>query len=198
MFETGDGVLHPVHGAGVVTEIRPDSVSGEARTYYVIEMVAGKMRLFVPVESADEIGLRRGPNRLEGEELLAAMSALAEVLPEEYKARQALMDSALGSEDDLRKAELLRDLAWRGRRQGFSAGGLRAYRRLRQLLSGEVALATGTDLPGATTRVEEALERSREATQTWSSGLGREYPHGSGRDRSPWGGSTVSGPSGDG
>ena len=59
-FSSGDPVVHPHQGAGTIADIVTLSHTGEPRRYYNIELVGGDVHIMMPVEQAEEIGLRRG------------------------------------------------------------------------------------------------------------------------------------------
>jgi len=66
-MEIGDRVLHPRYGIGVINGIETRVLGGEQREYYVIPKPALASTIFVPVDSADEVGLRlvSSPDTLE-------------------------------------------------------------------------------------------------------------------------------------
>ena len=57
-MEIGDRVLHPRYGIGVIDGIETRVQDGEERAYYVIPKPALSSTIFVPIDSADEVGLR--------------------------------------------------------------------------------------------------------------------------------------------
>jgi CarD family transcriptional regulator len=161
MYEIGDGVIHPIRGAGIVTDISHDRLLGEEDTYYVIEMLAIDLKVMVPVDRAEEIGLREAPGRTEANEILSVISSPAEPLPQDYRERERLLASVLGSAGALRKAEVFRDLAWRERRKGrLSRKENELLRRLRRFVSGELALAEDLEFNEARELIEEKVNRS--------------------------------------
>jgi len=59
MFRIGDKILHPLHGVGVIESIADQEVLGKDHKYYMVNLTMKNMKVMVPVESADEIGVRR-------------------------------------------------------------------------------------------------------------------------------------------
>jgi len=57
-MEIGDRVLHPRYGIGVINGIETRVLDGEERDYYVIPKPSLSSTIFVPIDSADEVGLR--------------------------------------------------------------------------------------------------------------------------------------------
>jgi len=160
MFQIGDGVVHPVHGVGIITDISSKDISGEPYKYYVINLITINMRLLVPVDNAEKIGLYRALGKPEAEKMLSVVSAPAEPLPQDYRKRQACVASALRSGNVLRTAEAFRDLAWRRHRKRLSAGDSRLLERLKRFLSGQLALAQDMDLDEASTLIESTVENT--------------------------------------
>ena len=58
MFQTGDKIVHPMHGAGVIDNIVQKKVNGVIRDYYILRLPVGSMLVMIPVESSKEIGVR--------------------------------------------------------------------------------------------------------------------------------------------
>ena len=49
---------HPEHGAAVIEELKDKEFLGEKRKYLVLRVVYGDLTLSVPVDSAEQVGLR--------------------------------------------------------------------------------------------------------------------------------------------
>ncbi|MBQ3472171.1 MAG: CarD family transcriptional regulator, partial [Clostridia bacterium] len=58
MYCVGDKVVHPMHGAGTIEEIKEMEIVGVKRQYYVVRFAIGNMVTNVPIESADSIDIR--------------------------------------------------------------------------------------------------------------------------------------------
>ena len=58
MFNIGDSIAYPMHGAGVITEIEEKEVLGECCSYYHVSLPYSKMHVMVPVENSDKGGVR--------------------------------------------------------------------------------------------------------------------------------------------
>ena len=50
MFKVGEKVVYPVHGAGVIESIEQQEVLGETRSYYVLKLSTGGLKVLVPVD----------------------------------------------------------------------------------------------------------------------------------------------------
>ena len=57
-MHVGDKVVYPMHGAGVIAGIENCEVLGEGKSYYVLQMPRGNMKVMIPTDNVDNIGLR--------------------------------------------------------------------------------------------------------------------------------------------
>jgi CarD family transcriptional regulator len=58
-FEVGSPIVHPIHGAGILTKIDQRQVRGRLLNYYVIDFPYSDLgNVMVPIDMADKVGLR--------------------------------------------------------------------------------------------------------------------------------------------
>ena len=57
MFNVGDHIVYPMHGAGTVDAIEEKNILGEKQSYYIIKM-PGEVKVMVPTAKAEEVGVR--------------------------------------------------------------------------------------------------------------------------------------------
>ena len=48
MFQIGDNIVYPMHGAGIIKAIEEKEISGEKQQYYVIKMLISNMQVMIP------------------------------------------------------------------------------------------------------------------------------------------------------
>lgn len=58
MFQVGDKIVHPMHGAGIVESIVQKKVNGVMRDYYVLKLPVRAMVVMIPTDNSEEIGVR--------------------------------------------------------------------------------------------------------------------------------------------
>ena len=58
MFNIGDKVVYPMHGAGTIEAIEEKEMLGNIEDYYIIKMPVGEMKLMVPTSKVENIGIR--------------------------------------------------------------------------------------------------------------------------------------------
>lgn len=59
MFNEGDKISYPMHGAGIVEAIEEKIFLDEKRSYYVLKFTDGDIKVHVPVQNAEKAGLRK-------------------------------------------------------------------------------------------------------------------------------------------
>jgi CarD family transcriptional regulator len=58
-FEVGSPIVHPIHGAGILTKIDQRQVRGRLLSYYVIDFPYSDLgNVMVPIDMAEKVGLR--------------------------------------------------------------------------------------------------------------------------------------------
>ena len=57
MFNVGDKIVYPMHGAGTIDAIEEKNILGENQSYYVIKM-PGEVKVMVPTAKAADVGVR--------------------------------------------------------------------------------------------------------------------------------------------
>ncbi|MCQ2405896.1 MAG: CarD family transcriptional regulator [Oscillospiraceae bacterium] len=76
MYSVGDKIAHPLHGAGVICDIETKRLNGNTQSYYVLNIPVGNIRLMIPTESAEKIGIRHIVSPEEMDEILAGAETL--------------------------------------------------------------------------------------------------------------------------
>lgn len=121
-FHAGHIVVHPHHGPASVVGTLTRVVRGKPREYVDLSLHCGQMTISVPLDQADEIGIRDVAGVGELERLAAVLCAPTG--PEEsqwarrFKANRALISTG----DPLHLAEVVRDLTRRLERGSLSLG----------------------------------------------------------------------------
>ncbi|MFB5581622.1 CarD family transcriptional regulator [Bacillus albus] len=50
MFQIGDNIVYPMHGAGIIKAVEEKEIAGEKQQYYVIKMSGSNMEVMIPAE----------------------------------------------------------------------------------------------------------------------------------------------------
>ena len=73
-FKVGDRVVYPHHGAAVIERKEKREMFGEKVEYLVLRVTHGDLTLMVPVEKAEEVGIRPPVSKDEVEDILDVLA----------------------------------------------------------------------------------------------------------------------------
>ncbi|MCI9144416.1 MAG: CarD family transcriptional regulator, partial [Lachnospiraceae bacterium] len=57
MFNIGDYIVYPMHGAGTIDAIEEKDILGQKQAYYIIKM-PGEVKVMIPTAQAEKVGIR--------------------------------------------------------------------------------------------------------------------------------------------
>lgn len=63
MFKIGEKVVYPAHGVGKIEGIQTQIVSGTEQRFYMLRILDSEMKIMIPIENAQIVGLRRVINK---------------------------------------------------------------------------------------------------------------------------------------
>jgi len=166
MFKTGDAIIHPVRGAGVVVRVEERQWRGSNDLYYTIKLLSQPgTRLMVPISVAETLGLRRVIPRSKLNKVWRVLRADPRTLPSDHKERHRFLEDKLHTGDIFQVAEVVRDMAWRQQREGrLTTIGKRNYKEGVRILAGEIAAVQDVDLDDAEAQVRAKLRESLSPT----------------------------------
>jgi CarD family transcriptional regulator len=157
VFDIGDKVVYPHHGAAIVERREVKEAFGQKREYLVLRLAYGDLTLMVPADNTDGVGLREVINDEEVEEVFAVLRKKEARMPTNWSRRYKNHSEKLRSGDIYQVAEVVRNLSIRDKDKGLSAGEKRMLSRARQILVSELTFALDVDEETAEKRLDEAL-----------------------------------------
>jgi CarD family transcriptional regulator len=156
-FKAGDRVVYPHHGAAIIERTETKEVFGEKTDYLVLRMAHGEMMLSVPVDKAEEVGMRWPISGEDVEDLFEVLQRRDVREPANWSRRFKNHQEKLKSGDVYQVAEVVRNLALRDREKGLSAGEKTLYNKARSVLVSELSFALDVSEDDATDKVDGAL-----------------------------------------
>jgi CarD family transcriptional regulator len=156
-FDVGDRVVYPHHGAAVIKKREKRKVNGSTVDYLVLEMAHGELTLRVPVDKADEVGMRPPIGKDEVEDLFELLGKKDVREPANWSRRFKNHQEKLKSGDVYQVAEVVRNLALRDQAKGLSAGEKSMFVKARSVLVSELSFALDVSEEDALARVEAQL-----------------------------------------
>jgi len=141
MFEIGDMIAHPMHGAGVIDSIEEKKINGCTRQYYILKMPTGGMVVMIPMENCDAIGIRPILGYDEAEVLMEAIPAIEPDMTLNWNRRYRENMQKIKSGDLLEVARVVKGLMIRDSEKGLSTGERKMLHSAKQILVSEIALS---------------------------------------------------------
>jgi CarD family transcriptional regulator len=157
LFEVGETVVYPHHGAATIIEVKNRTIKGEEKLYLKLRIAQGDLTIEVPAENVDLVGVRDVIGREGVEKVFEVLRSPFTEEPSNWSRRYKANMEKLASGDVIKVSEVVRDLWRRDQDRGLSAGEKRMLAKARQILISELALAEKTDEEKASTVLDEVL-----------------------------------------
>lgn len=157
MFQVGDQIVHPMHGAGVIDGIEEKKVNGVKRSYYVLKLPVGGMMVMIPTENSDEIGVRPVIDKDQGDRIIDALGSIQVEMEQNWSRRYRENMSRMKSGDLLEVAWVVKGLMLRDGAKGLSTGERKMLHSAKQILISELALSQSSSYEEIEERINRAL-----------------------------------------
>lgn len=155
MFNIGDKVVYPMHGAGVIEAVETREVLDERQQYYIMRLPIGDMKVMIPLNNVEEIGLRQIIDEEGVTKVFDILKGEKSKMSQNWNRRYRANMEKIKSGDIFEVAEVVRNLSIRDRERGLSTGERKMLDTARQILISELVLAQDTTEEA----VEETLSR---------------------------------------
>ena len=157
MFDVGDKVVYPHHGAGTVVSKDVKIVLGEEREYLTIKILHNEMTVNVPVDNCDKVGLRGVIDLEMVEVVVKVLLGGSTEMPKNWNRRFKHNRDKMKTGDILELAEVVRNLALRDHEKGLSTGEKQMYVKAKKILASEFMYAKDMTEDEAADWLDEVL-----------------------------------------
>ncbi len=157
MFDVGDKVVYPHHGAGTVVSKDVKLVLGEKREYLTIKILHNEMTVNVPTDNAEKVGLRWVIDLEMVEVVVKVLLGGSTEMPKNWNRRFKHNRDKMKTGDILELAEVVRNLALRDHEKGLSTGEKQMYVKAKKILASELMYAKHMSEEQAHEWLEEVL-----------------------------------------
>lgn len=141
MYNIGDNVVHPMHGAGTIKDMKKIVLGGVEREYYVVCFAVGNMISDIPVDGCDKIGIREVISKDEAKKVLEFFRDMEVGDDINWNKRQRENMQKLKSGDIYQVAGVLKELMSREKRKGLSTSERKTLGSARQIVMSELILS---------------------------------------------------------
>jgi CarD family transcriptional regulator len=157
-FATGDLVVYPTHGVGLITAIETQEISGHTLSVFVVTFDKDRMTLRVPLGKAKGSGLRKLSSRKEMDAALAKLRGRSRAKRTMWSRRAQEYQAKIASGDPASIAEVVRDLFRNGGQPEQSYSERQIYQAALDRLVRELAAIDGIDEQSAHQRLHQVLK----------------------------------------
>ena len=159
MYQIGDKVVHPMHGAGVIDSIVRKKVAGKVQDYYLLKLSTGSMMVMIPTEHSDEIGVRPVVSGQEATHILSEMEDIQVDMTSNWNQRYRENMLRIKSGNLLEVAKVVKGLTYRETQKGLSTGERKMLHSAKQILISELVLAQSMPYEAVEERVNKVLHQ---------------------------------------
>ncbi len=159
MFNVGDKVVYPMHGAGVIESIEEKAVLDEIQNYYIIKM-PGEVKVMVPTAKAEEIGVRSIIDKASAEKVIQVLEQESTEMSMNWNKRYRENMEKMKTGNIYEVADIVRNLSFKQKEKGLSTGEKKMLLNAKQILISELVLAEQKDLNEIESLVENKIDAS--------------------------------------
>lgn len=158
MYCVGDKVVHPLHGAGTIEEIKEMEIVGKKRQYYVVKFAIGSMVTNIPIESSDTIGIRPVIDKQEAKKVLQCFRDADVEDDANWNKRQRDNLVKIKSGDIYKVLSVLKELMYREKLKGLSTSERKTLCSAKQIVVSELVLSEVADMSDIESIMNDTVE----------------------------------------
>ena len=140
MFQIGDKIVHPMHGAGVIQSISEERIDGKNMQFYVFQMPVSGLTLKIPTSNTEMIGIRPISDHETLEKVFAKIPDISIDMTPNWNHRYRENMERIKSGNLLEVARVIKGLMWRDQQRGLSNGERKMLHTAKQILISEIVL----------------------------------------------------------
>jgi CarD family transcriptional regulator len=157
LYNVGDKVVYPHHGAGTVVKKEKREVLGQSREYLTIQILHNDMTVNVPSENAEKVGLRKVIDEDMVQVVLKALTGGGTQMPKNWNRRFKHNRDKMKTGDILELSEVVRNLSLRDHEKGLSTGEKQMFVKAKKILASELMYAMELDEEEAGAWLDDVL-----------------------------------------
>jgi len=157
MFSIGDRIVYPMHGAGIIEAIEEKQVFGETRRYYILHIPVGDMKIMIPCESTDCVGVRDIIDKKQLKTVEVALRGSSTQTQGNWNRRYRENMDKLKTGELKSVCEVVRNLMRADRIKKLSAGEKKMLTNAKRILISELILVSSRDADDLTEFIEKLV-----------------------------------------
>lgn len=157
MFKIGDKVVYPLHGAGVIVDVQEKEVLGLSNQYFILQMPLGKIKISVPVDKIDEIGVRAIVSHEQLEGMFDVLNGKKTKMSSNWSQRYRENMEKIKSGDVEEIAVVVRNLSLTEKDKKLSTGEKKMLTSAKKMLITEIAMVKDLEPEKAEEMIDESI-----------------------------------------
>ena len=141
MYNIGDKVAYPMHGAGIIEAIEEREVLGEVNEYYVLRMPYDDMKVMFPTSGVAADSIRNIIDTEEADRVIEYFKEFFEVNTDNWNKRYRDNSMHIKSGNIYETAQVVKMLMYRDKSKGLSTGERKMLANAKQILISEIVLS---------------------------------------------------------
>lgn len=154
MFEIGDKIVYPMHGAGVIVAIEKKDFLGEEQEFLILRIPIGHLRIAIPKSKAEAAGVRSVCSCEDTQRVLEILGGVMEEMSSNWNQRYRENLERLKSGDIFEVANVVRDLTLLHREKGLSTGEKKMLTSAKNILISEMVVVEDSDTDTIDQKIE--------------------------------------------
>ena len=164
-FKTGEYVVYPAHGVGVIVSIEEQEVAGLTLELFVISFEQDKLTLRVPVAKIKSVGMRKLAEEDLVTQALTTVTGRARVKRTMWSRRAQEYEAKINSGDLIAISEVVRDLYRSEEQPEQSYSERQLFEQAMDRMSREIGAVNKLTLTEAVQLIEKNLAKSPKRTK---------------------------------
>lgn len=141
MYNIGDKIVYPMHGAGIIESIEEQEILGNKQSYYVVKIPVGDMKVLIPTKNVEGIGIREVISEADADKVFSVLGSKSDISTNNWNKRYRENMVKIKSGNIYEVADVVRSLMLRERDKGLSTGERKMLNSAKQILISELVLA---------------------------------------------------------
>lgn len=159
MYNIGDKILYPMHGAGIIADIEEQTVLGEKKQYYIMKMPNTGMKVMIPIDSCDKIGIRFIITKNEGKKVLEFFRNEPLISDDNWNRRHRDNMIKIKSGNIYQVTEVVKNLMYREHTKGLSTSERKMLIAAKQIVVSEIVLTGAADKSDVESIMNDVIEK---------------------------------------
>lgn len=159
MFNVGDKVVYPMHGAGTIEGIEEKNILGEKQAYYIIKM-PGEVKVMVPTAKAADVGVRDIIDSNAASKVFQVLETNSTEMAMNWNKRYRDNMEKMKSGNIYEVADVVRNLSFKQKEKGLSTGEKKMLLNAKQILVSELTLAENSKKEDVEELVNQKIDTS--------------------------------------